>query len=397
VRTVAHVTGEARSDAALIALSCDRLVMSADAVLGGLGTTDFSGELVEDSHENLQGLADRKQIPWSLLAAMIDPDVRLRRYSRNETNQSLLMNEEEFAVLEDRDRWQAGEPVETLRGIRGRDAETLGLVEFLADDFAVVRQHYQLTDEGQVIEPTWAHLFIERLASPRFAALLLFIAWFALMFEFMTPAITGAGFVSAVCFLLYFWSQFLHGTAGWLEILLFVAGLTGVLLEVFVLPGVGIFGFGGGILILASIVLASQTFVIPRNQYQLEQLPQSLGVLIAGITGAAVALGLIRHMLPRAPFFRRLMLSAPDAQSSADQSRREAIVDFSYLVGRRGESVTQLTPAGKARIGELVVNVISEGNVIPRGKSIEVIEALGNRIIVRDLDEQDNSPPVDLG
>jgi len=317
---------------------------------------------------------------------MIDPMARLRRYSRADTNQSMLMSDAEFAVLDDRDRWQAGEPVETLRGIRGRDAETLGLVEFLADDFASIRQHYQLDDEGTVIEPTWAHLFIERLASPQFAALLLFIAWFALMFEFMTPTITGAGFVSAVCFLLYFWAQFLHGTAGWLEILLFVAGLTGVLLEVFVLPGVGIFGFGGAALILVSIVLASQTFVIPRNQYQLEQLPRSLGVLIVGITGAVVALGILRHLIPRAPLFRRLMLERPDAQAMADQTRREMIVDFAHLVGRQGESITQLTPAGKSRIDGQVVNVVSEGNVISRGTTIEVIEVLGNRIIVREVE-----------
>lgn len=385
IRTVAHVEGEARSDAALIALACDRLVMSADGVLGGQGTTDFSAQNVSEVHESLQQLAERKQIPWSLMAAMIDADVKLRRYTRQGTSQTLLMNEAEYELREDRELWQAGDPVDTFRGVRGRDAETLGLVEFLAEDFAGIRQQYQLTDDGRIIEPTWAHLFIERLASPRFAALLLFVAWFALMFEFMTPTITGAGFVSAVCFLLYFWSQFLHGTAGWLEVLLFVAGLTGVLLELFVLPGVGVFGFGGAILILVSIVLASQTFVIPRNQYQLEQLPRSLGVLIAGAMGAIVALAVLRHMIPRAPWLRRLMLPPPDARTVEDRERRETIVDFSHLLGKPGEAITQLTPAGKARVDGQVVNVVSEGTVIERGHAIEVIDVIGNRVVVREL------------
>ena len=63
-------------------------------------------------------------------------------------------------------------------------------------------------------------------ADPRIAGLLLFVGWFALMIELSTPGVGVPGFISAVCFVLYFWSQFLHGTAGWLEILLFVTGVT---------------------------------------------------------------------------------------------------------------------------------------------------------------------------
>ena len=78
--------------------------------------------------------------------------------------------------------------------------------------------------------------------------------------------------MAAVCFLLFFWSRYLGGTAGWLEVMLFVAGASCVLLEVFVIPGFGIFGLGGGALILASLILASQTFVVPQNDYQFDQL-----------------------------------------------------------------------------------------------------------------------------
>ena len=73
------------------------------------------------------------------------------------------------------------------------------------------------------------------------------------------------GFVSAVAFMLFFWSKFLHGTAGWLEVLLFLGGVCFLLLEVLVLPGFGIFGLGGGAMILASLVLASQTISCCRR------------------------------------------------------------------------------------------------------------------------------------
>ena len=96
-----------------------------------------------------------------------------------------------------------------------------------------------------------------------------------------------ARFRVGVCFVLFFWANFLHGTAGWLEILLFATGIACLVLELLVLPGFGAFGVGGGFLIVASIILASQTFVIPSNAYEWSQLPGSLFMAVAAGAGAS--------------------------------------------------------------------------------------------------------------
>ncbi len=108
------------------------------------------------------------------------------------------------------------------------------------------------------------------------AWLLLLIGGAALYAELQSPGIGIGAFIAGICFLLYFWSKHLDGTAGWLEVLLFMAGVCCILLELFVLPGSAIFGFGGGLLVIASLVLASQTFVVPHNEYQMTQLRDSL-------------------------------------------------------------------------------------------------------------------------
>ena len=57
---------------------------------------------------------------------------------------------------------------------------------------------------------------------------------------------TGAlSIVAALCFALFFWSHFLGGTAGWLEVVLFLIGVICLALEMFVLPGYGVFGVTG--------------------------------------------------------------------------------------------------------------------------------------------------------
>ena len=55
------------------------------------------------------------------------------------------------------------------------------------------------------------------------------------------------------------------------------------------MPGFGVFGVGGGIMVLLSIVLASQTFIFPRNAYQLEQVPGSLFTMVVACGGVMSA------------------------------------------------------------------------------------------------------------
>ncbi len=313
----------------------------------------------------------------------MDSRVGLHVFKCQGTGEQRWLSEAERLSLEDRDNWQRGATLPTAAGITGRQALDCNFARYSATNFDELRQLYHFEGEVAVIEPNWAHRLIESLASPRIAGLLLFLAWFALMVEIMTPTLTGAGLVSFVCFLLYFWSQFLHGTAGWLEILLFAAGVVSVALEVFVIPGLGVFGIGGGLLIITSLVLASQTFIIPRNAYQVSQLPASLWTVVAAGGGVVAALAILRRFLPQTSFFRRIMLEPPDAEASEELQRRESLVDWSHLLGQQGVTTTLLVPSGKARFGDEIIDVVSEGDLIERGAAIEVVEVLGNHVVVR--------------
>jgi membrane-bound ClpP family serine protease len=190
-------------------------------------------------------------------------------------------------------------------------------------------------------------------------------------------------FVAGVCFLLFFWSRYLEGTAGWLEVLLFLGGVGCILLELFVLPGVAIFGLGGGLMIIVSLILASQTFVLPHNDYQLAQLRDSLLGLIGAGVGVVLVAMLMRRYLPHTPFFSHVVLEPPSDAELEDLAHREAIVDFHHLLGHQGVATTQLTPSGKARFGNELVAVTTDGEVISRGTEVLVVEVHGNRVVVQ--------------
>jgi membrane-bound ClpP family serine protease len=382
--SVALVQRQARRDAALVAWACDEIVLTEGAMLGGPGESERNGLLVDELREPLKLLAQEKGADWSLPLALVDPAVEVYRYSRAATGEVRFLSEEEATTLVDPEAWQRDpKPLGTQRGLAADDALEVGLAKHVVRDLQDLKNVYQLKGDLHAARPNWALAAVEWLADSRIAGLLLFVAWFALMIEMSSPGVGVPGFLAALCFLLYFWSQFLHGTAGWLEVLLFLGGFACLAVEFFVLPGMGVFGLGGGMMILASIILASQTFVVPQNAYQLRQLPASLFVLAAGMTGAVVSIFVIQRFLPETPYLNRMLLRPPQGEEALELSRRESLVEWSHLAGKRGMTMTQLTPSGKAQFGDELVDVIADGELIERGTPVHVVEVIGNRVVVR--------------
>ncbi|HIQ22110.1 MAG TPA: hypothetical protein EYH34_12880 [Planctomycetes bacterium] len=392
VRTVAYVKSEARADAAIVALACDHVVLHPLAVLGGEGDAVFDRRDIEEARRAIrQAIGQRKARSWSLPSAMIDPDLEVYRCTRvDEPGYAEYFCDEELAEQIEPDQWKRG-PAVTVPGkpfeVTGQEATEYWLATHVVDSFMAFKERYGLEDDPALLGPSWADELIDALASGKLAVILLVIGVVAAYAELQAPGIGVGGFVATICFLLFFWSRFLGGTAGWLEVLLFAAGVVCLLLEVFVIPGFGIFGVGGAILVLVSIVLASQTFVRPQNEYQWEQFQNSLLVLLATAVGSLVVGVLLNRWLPKAPLVSGMVLRPPEGEEAERQRQRESLVDYSHLVGQRGTTTTPLLPSGKAMFGDQLLDVITDGDLIPRDHEVVVVEVHGNKILVRAAEE----------
>ena len=148
------------------------------------------------------------------------------------------------------------------------------------------------------------------------------------------------------------------------------------------IPGFGVFGLGGGALILLSLVLAVQTFVIPTNEYQYQQFSKSMLMLAAAGMGVFVGMVVLRKYLAHTPFLGRVMLMPPEDDEREELARRESLVDYEHLYDQVGRTRTQLTPSGKAMFDDELVDVISDGQLIPKGTEVRVIEVSGSRVVV---------------
>lgn len=394
LQTVALVRGRVRGPAALLALACDQLFMANEAFLGGnLDEQDkaqLTTETLDEVRPAIKGLARDQQRDWSLMMGMLDPELNVERYRHSRTGQLRLMSVEELRELNDKDDWEKLGAIDTEGGITATQGEQLMIVRSVANDLAELQAFYQLSDSPAVLEATSTDRMVERFASflsrPDVASLLLFMAVFLLSTEMSSPGLGIPGFLATVCFMLFFWSQYLEGNAGWLEIMLFVVGVAFILMEIFLTPGIGIFGIGGILMVIASMILASQNFSFSASD--LEKLPRSLLPVVGAALGFFAALFALRNVLPHSPVFRKMILAPRNAGADAALEAGvdpEAIVDWSYLNGRTGECVTRLSPSGKARIDGRVYDVITDGRMMDKGQPIQVIEAIGNRVVVEPL------------
>jgi membrane-bound ClpP family serine protease len=193
--------------------------------------------------------------------------------------------------------------------------------------------------------------------------------------------------VSAICFVLFFWAHSqLAGQITWLAILLFVLGLVLIALEVFVLPGFGVSGISGILLVLGSLGLVAYGHW-PRSNEEWVGFGQKIGPFGISILGALALAFILARYLPSIPYANRLMLRPQDelAAESGEALSDSAQPDLSHLLGAIGVAATPLRPAGKTQFGDEFVDVVAEGGYVLPGTRVQVIEIEGNRVVVKEV------------
>ncbi|MDR1923739.1 MAG: hypothetical protein LBQ66_05125 [Planctomycetaceae bacterium] len=371
---VAYIPYQARADAALIALACDEIVLGQDAILGGDGSIEFSKEDINDAREIIRNIFSKDTMrSWSLAVGFIDREIEIFQAVR--TKRPTLTDyfcDEELKLLQDANDWQKGGLIKKqgeLFAITGGKGNQY-FVDRLAKDFAEFKLLYGLEDDPLLMEPGWADQFIAVLSSPGMSAFLLMIVFLALAYDSTGTGIGALVAVMGLC--LFFWLNFLGGTAGWLEVMIFVAGVIFVAIEIFVLPGFGIFGICGAIAIIISLVFATQTFYIPRNSYQFAQASNSL--LMLCVSGAGIFI--VGTMISRT------LHKANKPKDTIQINEREKLANYDHMLGMEGKTITPLVPAGKAMINGIPIDVMSEGELIERNETVYVTEIIGYRVIV---------------
>ena len=390
VKTVAYVAGEAISAAAFIALGCDDIVMHPNAKFGDCGVwlmkdgepTYLPEKQLSLIRTELEILARENGYPEALVRGLIDKDLVVKE-ARDAGGRIVYRAEADLAGAE------AGD-LEVLRTVKeagtfltkdGRQAQSLGIASETVDSFEGLRAIYGLeNDEVPLVSANWVDTLIWLFSRPIVGALLIVAGALAMYVELKVPGIGVAGIVSALCFLLFFWSRVLGGTAVALEVLLFVMGVALVVTEIFVIPGLGVFGFAGAGLMIASLILAGITFTFPQSPEQIGQMTVQVGSTLLALGAAVGGAIMISQNLQHIPLLNRIVQET-DTEMDGESTVGDP-VSADEVLGLEGVAVTPLRPAGRIQVGEQLIDVVTQGSFIEPGESVRVVSAKGNRIVV---------------
>lgn len=159
--------------------------------------------------------------------------------------------------------------------------------------------------------------------------------------------------------------------SGWLAAFAIIIGIFALMLEVFFVPGFGIPGLLGVILLGWGVLLLSVD-IFHATQALTVALIVTFVVLVAGI-----------WLVGKINFWGRVTLGSR-------QNRQDGYIapgqELEKLLGLIGVAATPMRPAGSALIDGKKVDVVTEGEYIGPGAPIIVVKVEGPRVIVKATD-----------
>jgi membrane-bound serine protease (ClpP class) len=210
------------------------------------------------------------------------------------------------------------------------------------------------------------------------APILMMLGLGGIWLEIKTPGFGIFGIAGITCLMLFFFGHHIAGLSGFEDVLLFTLGIILLVIEIFVTPGFGVMGLSGMLLIFVSFVSAMSER-LPGHWRPVDFSPDTFSMPLLNVVlsfAGSIALVLIAgKFLPNTRAFQTLTLNDVVPDAVEDQS----------LIGLEGVAYSDLRPGGSAYIDGRKIDVVTQGDYIPRQTEIRVIDVHGNRIVVEDI------------
>jgi len=237
-------------------------------------------------------------------------------------------------------------------------------------------------------ETYWAEELSRFLTDPAVSGILMSLGMLGLLVELYSPGVGLPGAVGVLCLSAFFGGHLIADLAGMEELVLLVLGLVALGFEVFIIPGFGVAGVVGIVLVISSLSLSMVGMPLTVS-WELGYITDAIQTVLVSIAATIVVMAMLVRFLPRRAMPGWLVLrtelgtagAAPDA-AGADF---HAAPDLAGLTGMEGVAETDLRLAGKARIDGRVVDVVSAHAYLRRGARVRVALVEGVRVVVEEL------------
>ncbi|WP_312696634.1 NfeD family protein [Sphingobacterium mizutaii] len=362
-KTIVYVNNNAASAGALISLAADYIYMHSGASLGAASVVNQQGEVLPEKYQSyMRGLmratAEAKGRDPKVAEAFVDPAISVPELK--EDGKLLTLTASEAVKI----------------GLAKKE------VKSQVDIFSDLNIAKPDVQEHQI---TWVDSLIALLINPLVSGLLIMGIIGGIYFELQAPGIGFALVVALICGALFFAPLYLQGLADNWEIAIFVLGVILLVLEIFVIPGFGVAGIAGIILVLCGLafsMVANDYFDFKLTQPGL--LMNSFIIVIGAMILTIVLMVIFGKNVLQSPTFKRLVLQD---EQKADEGYTSSVAKRN-LINKVGVTKTVLRPSGKIEIDNVWYDAVSLDSFIDVGEEIYVEKHENYNLFVRKLSER---------
>ena len=350
---VAYVNMQAASAGALISIACDSIYMKTGSSMGAATVVNQNGEEMPDKYQSFM----RGMMRSTAQANGRDPKIA---ESMVDTANVLSLTPDEAmkvgyceGICEDE--------VEVVKAVIGDNAFE---IKNMDDDM------------------TWLDRLALLLLNPLLQSIFMMMIVGGIFVEIRTPGI-GLPLVTAIVgALLYFAPAYMFHLAEHWEILMFVVGLILIGVEIFVLPGFGVCGISGIILVVLALAFSmvdNVEFYRWDGTLDISPILKPLGIVI--ISSAAAIFGavwLVRRLYPTRAFDHVALRE----EMKASEGYTGVVSGLEGLVGEEVTVFTDMRPSGKVMTedGRIHEATLKYGGFASKGEKLTVVSSEQGRL-----------------
>jgi membrane-bound serine protease (ClpP class) len=356
---IVYIDNNAASAGALIAIACNKIYMRKGSSIGAATVVTQNAEALPDKYQSymrsmMRSTAEARGRDPRIAEAMVD--ARIAIPGINDSGKVLTFTSTEAL----------------------QHGYCDGIAESIPE---VLKQAGHSNYRLIVYESSLLDRFIGWLMHPAVSGVLILLMLGGLYYELQHPGIGLPLIVAISAAILYFAPLYLDGLAQNWEILIALAGIILIGLEIFVIPGFGIAGISGIVLLLFGLTTSMlRNDGLDYSGVSTYAFAESIATVLIGMAGALGLFLFASRIFSESPLFKKMVLSTEMTSSSG----YSAAIDLPSP-GERGTTTTLLRPSGKVKIGDHVYTASSESGFIEANVEIEVIAVTGGNMVVREL------------
>lgn len=236
------------------------------------------------------------------------------------------------------------------------------------------------------LNETWSEGLARFLTHPISRGVLIVIFLLALFVEMTHPGVALPGAVALCALIALIVPPVLVDLAAWWSVAAIVLGIALLAVEILLIPGFGVFGVCGAILLFGGLIgvfVGGPSGLFPTSPRARNELAfGTLTVLISMATAFVLMYYTAKH-LPTLPVFRRFVLSNAPAEDSTE-GLLAAMGDGggSVRIGAVGRTITPLRPSGRVEIDGRIVDVVADMGFIDADTPVRIVAIEQFRTVV---------------